>query len=118
MGSSGVHEVIRWPEPRCLSVDTDVVRGDLERAVHSAADADDDITELLRRGGYDIAIISPSARGGVEVQPFPDLYRCRQCGRLRVEQGQMPVWKDAMDTLPIRRLSRVWTDGDTVDKGV
>lgn len=80
----GVHKVIRWAEPRYLSVDADVVRGDLERAVHSwnAADADDGITELLR-GGHDIEVISPSARGGVEVKPFPDLYRCRQCGRLR-----------------------------------
>ena len=27
--------------------------------------------------------MSPSPRGGVEVESFPELYRCRNCGRLR-----------------------------------
>lgn len=82
--SGGVTRVVRWAEPRHLSVDLDIVRNDIARAIYpwTVAGADDGLAELLR-SGHDLQVVSPSQRGGVEVEPFPDLYRCRTCGRLR-----------------------------------
>lgn len=79
-----VNKVARWADPRHVSVDTEIVRRDIERAVYpwTVADADDGLADLLR-SAHDLQVISPSERGGVEVEAFPELYRCRACGRLR-----------------------------------
>lgn len=79
-----VYRVARWADPRHVSIDVEVVRRDLERAVYpwTVVGADEGFTDLLR-GGHDLQVVSPSERGGVEVEPFPELYRCRMCGRLR-----------------------------------
>lgn len=84
-----VHRVARWADPRHVGIDVEVVRRDIERAVYpwTVAGADDGFGELLR-GGHDLQVISPSQRGGVEVEVFPELYRCRTCGRLRDSNKQ------------------------------
>jgi hypothetical protein len=82
---NAVWQVVEWSEPRYLPVDTDVLRRDLLRTVYpwSAQQSDHGLADALH-SGVDIDVVSPSERGGVEVRSFPEVYRCRACGRVRV----------------------------------
>jgi hypothetical protein len=79
-----VHRVVRWSDPKYVGVDVDIVRRDVERASYpwTVTGADEGLSDFLR-SGIDVQVVSPSERAGVEVEPFPKLYRCGACGRLR-----------------------------------
>lgn len=81
---NGVWRVVRWSDPKYVGIDADVVRRELSRVVYpwTAKGEDNGLRDLLL-GGMDVEVITPSERGGVEVERFPQVYRCRHCGRIR-----------------------------------
>jgi hypothetical protein len=78
----GVWQVTNWADARFVAVDDDVVRREIARAAYpwTAADADSGLAEhlLARR---DMQVVTPSD-SGVELSRFPELFRCKNCGRL------------------------------------
>lgn len=79
----GVWRVSRWREPSSVHVADDVIRGELLRAitpwVHTGRD--NGMADVLRSGAP-IAVVSPSETG-VEMERFPQIYRCHACHRVR-----------------------------------
>ena len=80
--SGRVWKVARWVEPRVLPVDLDVVRSELRRVSYpwTAHGLDNGLSERL--ADDELRVIAPSVDGGVRVEPFPELWYCRQCRRL------------------------------------
>ena len=78
-----VWRVVRWADARGLSVDPEVVRDELARALYpwELARTDGGLLQRLREG-LDISVVSPSEDGGAAVERFPELYRCQSCGRV------------------------------------
>lgn len=105
---NAVWKVVEWSEPRYLPVDTDVLRRDLLRVTYpwTAMQADHGLADALR-SGVDIDVMSPSERGGVEVERFPDVYRCRSCGRVRLSnEGQCRCGKRTWAQMPFVAFHR------------
>ena len=79
----GVWQVTNWADARFVAVDDDVVRREVARAAYpwTAANADSGLADhlLARR---EMQVITPSD-SGVEVSRFPELFRCKNCGRPR-----------------------------------
>jgi hypothetical protein len=99
---SAVWRVVEWSEPRYVAVDTEVLRRDLLRVAYpwTVAQADNGLADGLRSGA-DIDVVSPSERSGVEVEPFPQVYRCRSCGRVRpTSDGQCRCGKRTWAQMP------------------
>jgi hypothetical protein len=78
----GVWQVTNWADARFVAVDDDVVRREVARAAYpwTAANADSGLADhlLARR---DMQVVTPSD-SGIEVSRFPELFRCKNCGRL------------------------------------
>lgn len=83
-----VWKVARWPEPRVLPVDLDVVRSELRRISHAWTAAGLDGGFADRLGADELRVIAPSEDGGVRVDPFPELWYCRRCRRLETSTEQ------------------------------
>lgn len=78
----GVWQVTNWADARFVAVDDDVVRREVARAAYpwTAAKADSGLADhlLTRR---EMQVVTPSD-SGIEVSRFPELFRCKNCGRL------------------------------------
>jgi hypothetical protein len=78
----GVWQVTNWSDARFVPVDDDVVRREVARAAYpwTAAKADSGLADhlLARR---EMQVVTPSD-SGIEVSRFPELFRCKNCGRL------------------------------------
>lgn len=78
----GVWQVTNWADARFVPVDDEVVRREISRAAYpwTAAGADSGLGEhLLKR--REMQVVTPS-ESGVEVTRFPELFRCKSCGRI------------------------------------
>ena len=99
---SRVWKVQKWREPLHLRLDDGVVRGELMRALAPwiRAGLDQDLGRQLA-AGMEIEIVTPS-EDGVDVVPFPKLYRCRRCGQIERDEGKACVAgrHDAWATFP------------------
>jgi hypothetical protein len=85
-----------WRDPIHLRVDDESVRKELRRALaHWLPGTDGDLKCLLPT--IEIDIVTPS-EAGVEVVPFPKLYRCQRCGQVdtndkaRCVEGAHHAW--------------------------
>jgi hypothetical protein len=78
----GVWQVTNWTDARFVAVDDDVVRREVARAAYpwTAANVDSGLAEHLL-GKRDMQVVTPSD-SGIEVTRFPELFRCKKCGRL------------------------------------
>lgn len=77
-----VWQVTSWADARFVAVDDDVVRREVARAAYpwTVAMADSGLADhLLAR--HDMQVVTPSD-SGIEVSRFPELFRCKNCGRL------------------------------------
>lgn len=78
----GVWQVTNWADARFVPVDDDVVRREIARAAYpwAAAKADSGLVDdlLARR---EMQVVTPSD-SGIELTRFPELFRCKSCGRL------------------------------------
>jgi hypothetical protein len=92
-----VWRVHRWPEPIVLDVDRDLVRTELQRATVPWANNHDGVVDRLH-SGWTLEIVEVNDRRGVQAVAFPELYRCRVCGRVAHD-----------DTHPCRCGSRRWS---------
>ena len=77
----GVWQVTNWADARFVAVDADVVRREVARAAYpwTATNADSGLADhlLARR---EMQVVTPSD-SGIEVSRFPELFRCKNCGR-------------------------------------
>jgi hypothetical protein len=92
-----VWRVHRWPEPMVLDVDRDLLRGELQRAATAWNDNNDGMVERLH-GGWAIEIVEVNAHRGVQAVAFPEVFRCRVCGRVTQDESH-----------PCRCGSRRWS---------
>jgi len=78
----GVWQVIDWADARFVAVDDEVVRREVAHAAYpwTAAGADSGLGEHLQ-ARREMQVVTPSD-SGVEVSRFPELFRCKSCGRL------------------------------------
>ena len=78
-----VWRVRRWVLPRYLEVDRETVRREVIRAVKPWAQAgrDGGLTEDLFRG-VPLHVLEVNEHRGVEVEQFPQVFRCTTCSRL------------------------------------
>lgn len=85
---NSVWRVTGWSEARPLNVDAEVVRKELLRAIYPWREngKDGGLAELLYANA-DIQVISPSVDGGVRVEAFPSVYRCKVCNRVRTSNA-------------------------------
>lgn len=75
-----VWKVTTWRDPIHLRVDEATIRRELQRALTRwDPPTDGDLRRQL--AGIEIDIVTPSEQG-VEVVPFPKLFRCRTCGQI------------------------------------
>lgn len=99
---SRVWKVQKWREPVHLRIDDGVVRGEVMRSLAPwiRAGLDQDLGRQLA-AGMEIEIVTPS-EDGVDVVPFPKLYRCRRCGQIeRIDNGACLSGRhDAWATFP------------------
>jgi hypothetical protein len=92
-----VWRIYRWPEPIILDVDRDLLRTELQRAVSPWSENHDGIVDRLR-GGWSLEIAEVNPHRGVQAVAFPEVFRCRTCGRVGREE-----------TNPCRCGSRRWS---------
>lgn len=78
-----VWRVIRWGDPVALPFDQEAVRRAIVGAAGAwaAAGKDDGLTAELMKGRA-VEVVGLNRRLGVEVELFPQLWRCRKCSRL------------------------------------
>jgi hypothetical protein len=81
---NSVWRVTGWSEARPLNIDADVVRKELLRAIYPWRESGKDagLADLLY-AHTDMQVVAPSVDGGVRVEPFPNVYRCKACHRVR-----------------------------------
>lgn len=85
---NGVWKVARWVDPLPLLLDQDALRSALKRAAWpwEQAGCDDGLGERLnRQSAVGAFALNPAA--GVEVQPFPRLWKCSACGRISTDKA-------------------------------
>ncbi len=89
--SGAIWRVDKWVSPRTLHVDADVVRAELLRAIYryTITGRDGGLGDRLRRQDP-IHVVTPNDEDGtgVRVVPFPQNYRCTQCGRIESGNGK------------------------------
>src|SRR5579863_4912596 len=78
--SNRVWRVTRWLNPNYVALDQEIVRDEILSAIHPWDGIDNGLAGRLR-AGMEVHIVTPS-RSGVEVEPFPRLFKCKLCGRL------------------------------------
>src|SRR5687768_9174601 len=85
---NSVWRVTGWSEARPLNVDAEVVRKELLRAIYPwrANGKDGGLADLLY-ANQDIQVVAPSVDGGVRVEAFPSVYRCKVCNRVRTSNA-------------------------------
>jgi hypothetical protein len=81
-----VWRVHRWPEPMVLDVDRDLLRAELQRAATPWNDNHDGIVDRLH-GGWTLEIVEVNANRGVQAVAFPEVFRCRVCGRVTQDES-------------------------------
>ena len=85
----GVWQVGRWVEPVPIPIDQETVRRALTQAVKPWADNGNDGgagSELLSR--TQVQVVRVNENRGVLVDPFPNQWRCRSCGRIVTSTGR------------------------------
>ena len=81
-----VWRVHRWPEPLVLDVDRDLIRSELRRATVPWNENHDGIVDRIH-SGWTIEIVGVNDRRGVQAVAFPEVYRCRACGRVTQDEA-------------------------------
>ena len=78
-----IWRVVEWKAPYIEEVDTSALRSAIIR--HSMPWAveqqDGDFVRRLNQQ-YDLRVVSLSHRNGVQVEPFPQVWSCKSCGRI------------------------------------
>lgn len=93
-------KVQRWSNPNFLTVDQSFVQQELLSAIRPwSNDGLDGNLRARLLSGVDVQIVSPS-RSGIEVEPFPRLYRCRACGRLEKSERTCKCGARAWGSFP------------------
>lgn len=85
----GVWQVGRWVEPVPIPIDQETVRRAMTQAVKLWADNGNDggvASELLSR--IRVEVVRVNENRGVLVDPFPNQWRCRSCGRITVSTNR------------------------------
>lgn len=78
-----VWRVREWVNPRHESIDQETLRRELIRAASawSIQHNDGGYVDHLRQG-RDVQLLTLNKRNGVAVEPFPEVWLCKRCGRL------------------------------------
>lgn len=78
-----VWKVAEWKRPNPEHVDLVILRAEIERQAYrwQQQGQDNGFVDDLRRGA-DLKVVSLSLEGGVKVEPFPRIWRCKQCHRV------------------------------------
>lgn len=75
-----VWRVKRWSNPNYVALDQEILRGELLSAIHPWDGLDNGLAARLQ-SKTEVHVLTPS-RSGIEVEPFPRLFRCKKCSRL------------------------------------
>lgn len=75
-----VWKVKAWSNPSYAALDQDIVRRELLSAIRPWDGRDNGLQAKLL-SGVEVHVLTPSA-SGVEVEPFPKMFRCKVCSRL------------------------------------
>lgn len=80
---SSVWKVSRWLDPVPISLDQEIVRAELLRAIGpwSAQEQDGGLSQELHRGAS-VEVVGLNLQRGVQVEEFPKIWRCKACNRL------------------------------------
>lgn len=78
-----IWKVSRWAEPRHLNVDQKSLAEELTRVTYPWKNRGKDggLHEQLQRG-ESISVVAATERGGVELDEFPEVYKCNACFRV------------------------------------
>lgn len=78
-----VWRVKRWSNPNYVGLDQEMLRRELISAAHPWDGRDGGLAARLHQG-MEVHVMTPSS-SGVEVEPFPRLFKCKVCSRLEKE---------------------------------
>jgi len=75
-----VWRVKRWSNPNYVALDQDLIRREILGSIRQWDGRDNDLAARLI-AGMEVHVVTPSS-SGVEVDPFPRVFKCKACGRL------------------------------------